>query len=1028
MIFITAQSIYQQTNGGLDIITAWIPESANCVTSNKHFRFDESDSKASCTLSEYGGFWWVKNYGEDWDRMRGIDVVMRLERISFTEACQLIASRLQLTGEDNKKADSKFENLKDVIKSNPAKEGQIEGFWNVKTRDFTETDLKTVFAVNTWQHLCRKPDGTLDREEGTKKAIAICKRYNFAAVEYYEYVKRNDDGSLKHIKFTATEAFPIFVYQEKDFSKIYQPKGELRFRYFGNLPKQFVHGLAQHIEVYKKKNEEIDFKYQSDIEKAQANGIEPGEKNWPREPTPWQHPQLAIGSGGSDCLNIEAMGVPPVWLNSESDIERLSDNIINEIKKIAKYVYILFDLDDAGKKFAHKLNIKHLSLRTVFLPDTLANQYDAKGKPCKDLRDYLNLRTRADFKTLLNNSKPYQFWEEEIPVNRDGTKKFKDGEVIKKFTIITTYAINFLSRSGFGKLQVGTEQDGTPLYQFIQLNDNVIVRVTGDDMRAYLSSFLDSGMFDWRLKEVFSNTAQLSDPQLQKLLTLTVDFNDFDENTQYKTFQTGVLKITKDEITEIKPEKSVVKIWQHEVIKPTNYAEAVRIKYARLKLMNPMFEIFKDDLGRFRIKILDNSCLFFRFLTNASRIWWREELEDRLEEKYSTAEERNDYREKNRFNIHGELLDDDQIQEQEQHLINKITAFGYMLHGYKKRSEAYMPWFQDHVMRDTEKSQGGTGKSTAMESLKILMSTKIIDGRREEGGLNDKFFLAGVTKHTDFLFIDDPTKSSNIQQLFNMVTGNMEVRDLGKAPRTIDFHDSPKIGVASNFPPAKLDVSLARRIKFSTFSDYYHNNADRIYRETRKISDDFQKDLFSQFTETEWNAYFNFMAQCCQAFMQVGYVDTPGDNVLMNTIRNEIGQEFIEWADLYFDVTSDRLDTYIRRKPAFHDYEKSVKYSCGDKKFKDKLRQWGVLKGFYLNPAECIGYRKEGERITAQGSEIYFDPKESIWKVIPKKNTIEYFYLRTSIEKPISDFYDEFDSPAPQTIVPTQPKTDGLGF
>ena len=84
------------------------------------------------------------------------------------------------------------------------------------------------------------------------------------------------------------------------------------------------------------------------------------------------------------------------------------------------------------------------------------------------------------------------------------------------------------------------------------------------------------------------------------------------------------------------------------------------------------------------------------------------------------------------------------------------------------------------------------------------------------------------------------------------------------------------------------------------------------------------------------------------------------------------------------------------------------------------------MKGFYLNPAECAGYRKDGERITAFGSEIYFDPKESIWKVIPKKNAIEYFYLRTSIEKPINDFFDEYD--APTIIQPVKVMGDGLTF
>ena len=57
-----------------------------------------------------------------------------------------------------------------------------------------------------------------------------------------------------------------------------------------------------------------------------------------------------------------------------------------------------------------------------------------------------------------------------------------------------------------------------------------------------------------------------------------------------------------------------------------------------------------------------------------------------------------------------------------------------------------------------------------------------------------------------------------------------------------------------------LDTSLIARILYTVFSDYYHEKTENNdYRETRKIRDDFGKDLFGfDYSEAEWNADFNF--------------------------------------------------------------------------------------------------------------------------------------------------------------------------
>lgn len=983
-MFIKAQDIFDQTRGGLDAILTWCPD-ADSASPKKLFRFDAADTKPSCSMYEHGGIWWVKNHGEDWPAMHAIQVVMRQENASFPEACSLIGDRLGLTGEEpDKKTKPGFE----YRAEKPAAD-ETEDWHHIEYGEFSATQLKTIFSINIWNYLGRIGNGGQFKDEtAVAEGSRVCKLYHMFPVAWYAWVSRSKETNqlTKHI-IRATDTYPIYCYDETDFKKVYQPKAKDekdRFRYFGKKPAQFLHGMLLHRLKWEQEN------------KVRDNSVDDNGKDAQEEE--FKHPEIILCSGGSDALNVAALGYPVIWKNSEK--EPFLERQYKEIRKICRHFYLLYDSDFDGRKQAHKIAMQFLETRTIYLPDFRDDaDRDWRGKKYKDVRDYFQKYKSEDFKNLLKNAYPLRFWDEQIRVDRKGDPVVIDGEVMKKYTPLPTLIRNFLYRNGFARLVMGVDESGTKQWEFVRLLGNIVRKVSTEEIRQFLHAFLEERCFDWRMRDAFSRSTDLTDAQLALLPEIELEFDDFDSRTQFLFFNNKVWKITKAGIEEQDASKSKRFVWSNEVI-----PHAVQKK-------EPPFTIYRDEQYQVRVRINNQNCLFFRYLINASRVHWRKELEQKLD--LCTPEEREAYLKANEYRIDGPLLDDDAIQEQMQHLANKITAFGYCLHRYKNKAEAYAIWSMDNFMDDPDASSGGTGKSMSAGALTYLMPVHTLNGRNEEE-IRDKFKFEGVTKHTDLVWIDDAHKQTPFDEFFSLITNFMTINRKGLKTTRLDFRDSPKLYITSNYTPTKIESSTWRRLWFTTYSDYYHYNPKNQYRETRRPFDDFGKQLFEDFTPDEWNAFFNFMAACVQAWMEFGRIDPPMENLLMNTYRQKVGKEFMDWADAYFSSDSGRLDTYHPRYKAFANYTHEVKNSCSNRAFKEKLELWALYYNYTLNPALCEGYRSEEKRITIKAVKEVWSSKESRW-ITPdpaEPESIEFFYIQT----PSTD------------VSPFSPKGDGLPF
>ncbi len=664
-------------------------------------------------------------------------------------------------------------------------------------------------------------------------------------------------------------------------------------------------------------------------------------------------------SGGSDALNIAMIGYEVVWPNSET--AKLTNQQFKKLSKISEKVVNVADIDTTGLREAHRLAMEYLELYTLYPPSSLRERKDRRGNPCKDIRDYFNYHNYYDFKELLSTALPYQFWDVEY-------SKTKSGKWKENYSILNTELYNFLHRNGFYRLVLENEKEG---HIYIHITDNIVRQIKPNEIKAYVHNFLEKRYLSPRLRDAFYNTPKLSETSLSNLKVIEIEFKDFDKHTQFFFFRNKTISVTKDKINEFKPGEIDRFVWDDEVIKH------------QFKIQDPQFRIWKNDADEWDIEIKKNDNIFFNYLIQTSRMHWRKELEEELEGK--TAEERNQYLKDHKYDIAGPNLAPEEIIEQKQHLINKMYSLGYLLHRYRDPSRPWAVFAMDGRLSEDGQSNGRSGKSIMYKAIRLFMKSVTLPGRKHDL-TKDQFIYSGVTRHTDFILVDDANQYLDFSFFFEATTGELTVNPKFGVKFELKSEEVPKFAFTSNHPVRDIDSSKLDRLLYTVFSDYYHKDNNGFYLENRSPKDDFGKNILNEdFTTAEWNDFYNFMIQCCNLYMQHEKIEPPMNNIEKRNLISEMGSAFHEWADVYFSEEMNTLDTLVPKVEAFEDFKKATNAKWTSQKFRKAIMAWSKYYGFELNPKEFQNSQGRISRKWPEGA--------------PDAKATELIYIRTKLPK-----------------------------
>lgn len=909
-MYIEQQAILDATRGGLDIIISYYPQAEKAaLNARKEFKIREEKTASARLKQLKDNNWVVTDFGDDSVPRNGIQVVMKEDNISFREAVVMLAAKYNVGGLSKEIHKSNFE-------KRPAKPDEEEGayYFEIK-KELSDSDFKEVFPNY-------KPDNK-------ERCANVLKKFNVHALDSFTQIKNREA-----LVTESTDNYPIFMVEHENFKKIYQPcnpEKQYRFRYTGTRPKDYVNGLAQLRKQYET--------YKLDQEKEWK--LENAEKENAPTLIYKKLDSVIIASGERDALNIAEYGYNVIWLNSET--AKLTPATYKELKKYCNDVFLCPDIDSTGRKSALRTSLEYLDIRIIWLPQKLLRFRDNRGKPRKDFKDFIELYPqRQDFHKLYKAAIPLRFWDEE----------FKDKGIKYQFNNEQAYA--FLAANGYYRIENKNEKDG---FSFIYMDGNIVEIIRGNRAKEFVLNFLRENHYHVNLINLIHKTNQLSDNALGGLPKIDIDFTDFDDKTQFLFFNNHTWEVTPTKVIEHKSTNVERYVWDEEVIKH------------KVKRIAPAFTTQRRKDGSYELEVKNTESKFFSYLINASRIYWREELEVRAEQKLK-GEELDKYIQDNKFNIAGSLLDSDEQEEQKQHLLNKIFAIGYLLHRYKDDPRAWAVFAMDNKISDIGESNGRSGKSYCFKFLQNFMKTVVLGGRNPKLTDNPHVYDR-VTEHTDLILVDDAHQYLNFNFFFGDITGDMVVNPKNNVSYNIPFENSPKIVITSNFTLRDIDSSTEDRILYTVFSDYYHAaSSNNDYRETRKIYDDFNKTLHkADYTKEEWNLDFNFIADCIQFYLSVPSpqkISPPMGNVAKRNLRTIMGDTFKTWADTFFDKEIGRVDEFVARQDAIEDFEKVTKQrGWTTNKFTKAMKAWAEYTEYVqaLNPRE---YQNSEGRISRQ--------------------------------------------------------------
>ena len=934
-MYIDIRKIYEATNDGLDIIKWLYPQAEK----GKKFRIRENDDTPSCSLQKrkigVNGkemeVWGLTDFGDGGLWENPVNLFMYEENKSqnqFYEALQEIAQHFNVCETIDPK--------KNVprIEKRPALPDEKDG-------------------TCTW-HLKEQPTTTEQAVMGRTVKQSTMKALHWQAVDWVASTK----GDTTTIKYS-TDNYPILVREciikdadgsspAEKFRKFYEPlnaEKQFRFRYYPvrAKPKDYINGL------YELKCEHKAFNAKKRAE------FEQDEKNEGKQYHEQKLAMTIICSGERDALCCRSMGVSPIWLNSET--ARLEEATMKEILNYVQEIYNIPDIDKTGISKGTELALRYPELKTVWLPNSLRTYRDHRGNPCKDLHDWMDLHPSVtEFFELLRDAKSAKFW-----VKGD-----------KGLSIDTANLHYFLRLNGFSTFVDDYNKEEQLL---VQVNGYEVTKVYARDVRKFLRQWVEDHVHDHEVLNLVLNTTKISSTGLEALRERHLDFTCHTPTSQTFFFGNVAVEVTGKEIKLVKRKDYSTSsyVWTDTIIKHN------------LKLTNEdFFSVTReeDDGGNPHMHVRINnkeSSFLMGYFINSSRLYWRKEMEI----PFSTKSERDAYAAAHKFDLEGEGLTPEEKEEQLQNFLNKVFAAGYMLHNYKDPSKPWAAYAMDNKIAEEEgECNGGSGKSLFFKAIECMMPYVTISGKDPRLFENPHTFER-VTRQTNLVEIDDCHKNLDVERFYDRLTGDFTVNPKNKTIYTIPFTASPKMGFSSNYVPLSFDASSQRRMLYMVFSDYYHQKTEENnYLETRKVSDDFGKNILPPYaTEEEWNADVNFLLQCLRFYLSICQenimIVPPMKNIIARKNMAVMGDNFREWASDYFSKDSGNLDKKLVKRSVFEICRSETNLpKMTSNTFTKKLCEFAKWADWIeeLNPAE---YCNSDGRIKSNGVEyIYLRSKE----------------------------------------------------
>ncbi len=648
---------------------------------------------------------------------------------------------------------------------------------------------------------------------------------------------------------------------------------------------------------------------------------------------------VILVSGGSDAVNCLSMGYQPVWLNSET--ANLSEAIFRTLQSYAKRVVLISDNDETGRETARQLALRYPQLYVIwFTAEDMGGLHDSRHGLRKDLKDYILLHhNKRDMEKLMKRAKKSHFADYQAD---KGT-----------YTISETALTYFLWLNGYAELKDSTDAK----LQYIHEEKGIVSHVKAKDIHNFLKEWCDHEGVSEHLQNTLMKSCRtmITDNTGHLTRRYDMDFSSATATSQTVYFDNCKVTVTADGVTH-QPYSAYTGgryVWEESVVKHS---------YRKLK---PQFTWEKDEKGRYIITFAEDApSKLVRVVRNMARLHWRKQDELGLQ------------------------LTEEEVAEEMQALVVIMLMIGYLLHRHKSPSAAYAALLLDYAIGNSSKERNGrSGKTFLLKAVGALLRMEYIDMSNLAKKSNQQFGFSGVKESTGLIIVDECPENFAFNELYAKISDDMEVERKGKDPVVIPFSKAPKFGIATNHTLKDHSPSTEGRFAPVVVADYYHVQTQlNDYRETRKISDEFNQNLLDlEYAETDWQADIHFMLECLQMFLSLPVADRrqmpPVKNIEQRELQAAISDGFRQWADEVLGEGSEYLDKPVKADLLMGLYKQETNSPISPKGFTEQLMKWCKYASHIacFNPASKTYQKADGDR----------------WYQYENGKKVKFYYIQT---------------------------------
>lgn len=603
-------------------------------------------------------------------------------------------------------------------------------------------------------------------------------------------------------------------------------------------------------------------------------------------------------------------------LKNEAGDKGIDDLLTNTLK--GKEEKLLSDIMTAKNEKSLTGSYVRLYKITTVNDEKIRAQFglDSAKTFCQAHREELK-----DLAAFTFNGRKYRFnekgeLESAQPLERD--EQFWEAVDEGRMNFFRSGALTFLERRGFSRYDYLNGD-----YGFVRIEERFVRTVAPHNVVDFIYNFAKD-FLPVKVRELIlsSGPQTLGAFQLARLQTFDGHLYRPDRGTDYLFFGDNAWRITPEHINAVPYAGLQFDIWEEQ-----------RHREQSVSLCGPLFKVSVNDADHtFDIAITPKGqeCDFLVFLRNASDFTWRKKAED---------------------------VSDQERASNAQHLVSKLCAFGYLAYSYKDRSESRAVVAMDGKDSDFDEANGRTGKSLFGEALRHVLSSKVLNGKAlGNSNGNRQFIWEGLTEKTRLVIGDDLLKDFDFDSLFSLITSDWPVNPKNHPAYTIPFDSSPKIFLSSNYAIAGDGTSYSARQWLLGFSDFYSDSHSPV--------DDFKALFFEEWDEGQWNLFWNFVAQCIQLYLRLGYTPSPDSRMNGRRLVQQIGEDFLSWADDYFIAGGGHLNVRILKSEMYKDFIDYVQHLRGPRfsmsvnSFCRRMGYYTHLRGFFFNPHRYDPVRK----------------------------------------------------------------------